>query len=202
MIKIHFERGVVYLSKEIPETAEKSALVLEDRSMEEIVDLLLQYQENRLDLTAYLIHPHPEELFSFTHNKIEFIRASGGVIENENGELLFIFRRSKWDLPKGKIEPGEETEAACLRELEEECGLRQLQILHLLTRTYHTYRLKNKLVLKETTWFKVKHTGQEQAVPQTEEDISEVAWFKPTELEHVYRNTFPSIQEVLNLFNN
>src|SRR6267154_620027 len=36
------------------------------------------------------------------------IEAAGGLVQNEKNEWLIIFRRGKWDLPKGKIE-GDET---------------------------------------------------------------------------------------------
>ncbi|MBM3413275.1 MAG: NUDIX hydrolase, partial [Bacteroidetes bacterium] len=35
------------------------------------------------------------------------ILAGGGVVVNENNQVLFIFRRKKWDLPKGKLDPEE-----------------------------------------------------------------------------------------------
>lgn len=34
----------------------------------------------------------------------KIVEAAGGLIINEKGETLFIFRRGKWDLPKGKID--------------------------------------------------------------------------------------------------
>ena len=51
------------------------------------------------------------------------IQAGGGLVENEKGEVLFMFRRGKWDLPKGKLDPGETLEACALREVEEETGV-------------------------------------------------------------------------------
>ena len=42
------------------------------------------------------------------------VEAAGGVVSNKNGEILFIRRMGKWDLPKGKIEKGESLEQACL----------------------------------------------------------------------------------------
>ena len=38
------------------------------------------------------------------------IIAGGGIVTNELGELLMIFRRGKWDLPKGKLDKGESIE--------------------------------------------------------------------------------------------
>ncbi len=43
-------------------------------------------------------------------------------------EILMIFRRGKWDLPKGKLDKGESLEACALREVEEETGLKKNKI--------------------------------------------------------------------------
>ena len=53
-----------------------------------------------------------------------FIQAGGGLVENEKGEILFMFRKGKWDLPKGKLDPGESYESCALREVQEETGYR------------------------------------------------------------------------------
>jgi NUDIX domain len=49
--------------------------------------------------------------------------AAGGCVFNEQQELLVFFRRGSWDLPKGKIDPGETPEQASVREVQEETGL-------------------------------------------------------------------------------
>jgi glyoxylate carboligase len=38
------------------------------------------------------------------NNKKPIIIAGGGVVTNAQGDLLMIFRRGKWDLPKGKLD--------------------------------------------------------------------------------------------------
>ena len=42
------------------------------------------------------------------------IRAAGGLVFNNKDEVLMIFRRAMWDLPKGKIDLGEKKKAAAL----------------------------------------------------------------------------------------
>ncbi len=71
------------------------------------------------------------------HFKI--IEASGGIVKNEMGQILFIFRNGIWDLPKGKIEVGERKEEAGLREVEEECGFTSLTLGKFIGTTYHLY---------------------------------------------------------------
>ena len=51
-----------------------------------------------------------DSLMELFKAEFTYIEAAGGFIENEDGEYLFIFRREKWDLPKGKLELGETPE--------------------------------------------------------------------------------------------
>lgn len=58
------------------------------------------------------------------------IEAAGGVVWRRSGtgatEVLLVHRPryDDWSLPKGKLDPREAAEAAALREVEEETGLR------------------------------------------------------------------------------
>ena len=57
------------------------------------------------------------------------IRAAGGIVcrPGENGvEVVLVHRPAydDWSFPKGKLERGEDEEAAAVREVEEETGLR------------------------------------------------------------------------------
>lgn len=125
------------------------------------------------------------------------IEAAGGVVANRNNETLFIFRRNKWDLPKGKIEINEEREVAAIREVEEECGISNVELLEPLITTYHTYQLKGIEILKPTYWYKMNYSGNEKPVPQSEEEITESCWLDKSEMKKVIENTFPSIIDVL-----
>src|SRR5215218_6550882 len=104
------------------------------------------------------------------------IIAAGGIVENENGEILFQFRRGVWDLPKGKLDDGESLEECAVREVEEETGLKKVELEEFLLATYHTYHENGKQVLKESHWYKMRADGRQELTPQTSEDISEVKW--------------------------
>ena len=67
------------------------------------------------------------------------IIAAGGLVLNEKNELLMIFRRNKWDLPKGKLDEGESIEACALREVKEETGLQKLKLEKFIDITFHDY---------------------------------------------------------------
>ncbi|MES2628853.1 MAG: NUDIX domain-containing protein [Bacteroidota bacterium] len=128
------------------------------------------------------------------------IDAGGGIIRNQKGELLFIFRKGKWDLPKGKIEIGETIADGAVREVKEECGLTQVELGKLLTTTYHTYTQGNKKILKQSHWYEMTVPNGQKLVPQLEEDITEIRWIKPTQLKEVRNNTFKSITDLLDQF--
>lgn len=121
-----------------------------------------------------------EQLWLDFRGKYKWVPAAGGVVENTVlDKTLFIFRRGSWDLPKGKIDEGEEAPAAALREVKEETGLQQLQMGEALPTTYHTYRnQKNKRVLKPTYWYRMS-TVEEGLIPEEGEGIEKAEWRNP-----------------------
>ena len=113
-----------------------------------------------------------EDFFSF----FSVIDAAGGVVTNNNGDILLIKRFGKWDLPKGKVDDNENFENAAMREISEECGITSLDLKKELNTTYHTYYLNNQQILKQTHWFEFEYKGNEPLAPAKEEDITEAKW--------------------------
>ena len=139
-----------------------------------------------------------EVAFKEFQKYFKIIRAAGGIVSNKNNEKLFIYRLDKWDLPKGKIEKGEEIKTAAIREIEEECGITDLTILKQLQDTYHVYSFKDQLILKQTYWFELTSRYSGELVPQLEEDITKVEWLTDADIENkVLANTYASIKELL-----
>jgi hypothetical protein len=128
-----------------------------------------------------------------------FIEAAGGLVRNENKELLTIFRNGVWDLPKGKVEKGELIEEAAVREVEEETGVKiHKHYADSIQKVYHVYSLKKKLVLKETSWF-IMSAKSMILLPQREEGITKVCWMSELDLEKIFTiNTYLSIKILLN----
>lgn len=124
------------------------------------------------------------------------IIAAGGIVQNEEGKILFQFRRGKWDLPKGKLDAGETIEECAVREVEEETGLRNIELGELVGITNHNYIHKGEDIDKETHWFAMKVSGFQTLTPQTEEDILELRWVAENELRNYLSNTFPNINEI------
>lgn len=127
----------------------------------------------------------------------EIIEAAGGMVLNTQGDVLMIYRRGFWDLPKGKIDPGESTEICAIREVREETGINRLEIIEKLQVTYHTYTLGNKTILKPSHWFRMIHTDNEKTIPQTEEDITEIRWMNQKEVTAILNKSYESIRELL-----
>ena len=125
------------------------------------------------------------------------VTAAGGLVVNGNGEILMIFRRGKWDLPKGKREDNEPLERCAERETKEETGLNDLTFKDILVTTYHTYVDKHVIVLKDTHWFLFHTPGRPSLTPQIEEDIAKAEWVNPENLENYTANTYLLIRDVL-----
>ncbi len=198
MYKVFFNDRKIFLTDDFIRTFQlRNGLFYKFQDTEELKDLLEFYRLlNKID-HLYIFHPDLDELRDAFSSCFKNILAAGGLIRNKSGQYLFIRRRSKWDLPKGKLDKGESFEQAALREVGEECGIGSLMILYRLMSTYHSYLLDNEPVLKKTLWFEMLYSGNKEGVPQKAEDITEIRWFNPEDLSVVINDTYPSILDVL-----
>jgi 8-oxo-dGTP pyrophosphatase MutT (NUDIX family) len=128
------------------------------------------------------------------------ILAAGGVVENEKGEILLIFRKKHWDLPKGKLDEGESIEECAVREVEEETGLQNVILGELIDTTKHQYEENGEQIIKRTAWYRMKGSSLDKLTPQTEEQIEDIRWVKPDELQPYTENTYSNILHILNKF--
>lgn len=127
----------------------------------------------------------------------EKIIAAGGIVKNDEGKILFQFRRGKWDLPKGKLDEGETLEECAVREVKEETGLRDVLLGELIGVTHHHYAENDKEIDKETYWYAMTAHGEQQLVPQLDEDILELRWVAENELEDYLSGTYDNIVEIV-----
>ena len=142
-----------------------------------------------------------EDLKSFKKDlsqHFEVIHAAGGVVQHQD-KCLMIYRRGKWDLPKGKIDEGEEAPMAALREIAEECNIKAV-IEDKICSTWHHYWLGGKIVLKKTKWYLMSTKNPESIKPQIEEDIEEILWMDNNEVNQALKNSFSSIEYVIEKF--
>jgi len=156
--------------------------------------LLFQAENRKMHIILY--HQDLDWMWHEFLMHFKIIEAAGGLVQNSNDDLLFIYRNSKWDLPKGKIEKDEKIENAALREVREECGIDELMIDAFIEKTYHVYQEKGNDILKITHWYHMKSNAH-ILKPQLEEDITEVAWKNKNETRLALENTYPNIKMLI-----
>lgn len=142
-------------------------------------------------------YPNLNELKNAFIKKFTIVQAAGGLVKNNEKKILMIFRRGKWDLPKGKLDKGEKLEDCAVREVEEETGLKNVKLNSPLVVTYHTYHQGTKFILKESHWFTMNVGGKQKLIPQTEEDIFDIRWVDPKDIHPYLPKSFPLIADII-----
>ena len=171
---------------------------VEDIEIKVIVDWLLKEKESTF--LVNMTYPNLAELWKVFQTCFQLIEAAGGLVVNKKEELLMIYRLKKWDLPKGKIEKGETPQEAAIREVEEECGIDELELQKELVSTYHVYPHKDSLVLKRTYWFEMRYSKNEILVPQTEEEIEKAEWVSKEEIQRYKKDSYTSLKSLLSSY--
>ena len=175
---------------------------MKNNDIEQLIEQFVLNQENTNNIIIF--HKNVEKLKTDFFNYFSVIEAAGGVVFNDKMELLLIYRRGSWDLPKGKIDDGETIESAALREIEEETGVKYLNIIKPISLkdtqqniTYHYYENDRIKCIKLTHWFVVQSKNNKMLTPQLEEDIEQAIWIKKQDINKYYNNMYGSIQDVL-----
>lgn len=203
-IKIYFNDKTLYLCDAIDETVQPyvhhdDAIFIDELNSHTVKTMIHEMEQPNIHAGVFY-HTGLEELKKAFFKKFTPIKAAGGLVTNEKDELLLIFRRGKWDLPKGKLDKGEKLEDAALREVEEETGLRNVKLIAPLTITYHTYHEGSRHILKESHWYTMHASGKQQLKPQANEGITDIKWIKPHALGPFVQKAFPLIAEVLSKY--
>lgn len=150
---------------------------------------------NKGDLNEVrLIHKNPDKILKHFLKKLPNVIAGGGKVFNDRGEILFIFRNNKWDLPKGKAEKKETIEETSIREVEEETGVEGLKITKPLDTTYHIFKRNGRYKIKITYWFEMKTDYDGKLNPQENEGITKVAWLDKKETKKALENSYANIK--------
>jgi len=195
MYKVFINKNVVILTSQVPINSDVKLFNLKSISLKDIISNAKKFKK------IYLFHKNPKKLIKRFKKKIKVVKAGGGVVRNANDETLFIYRRNKWDLPKGKKDKGECIEDTAIREVEEETGVRNLMISNFLMKTFHIFKKQNKYFLKETSWFNMTTKYDGELSPQINEGISKVVWKNKFKLSRI-ENTFPNIKLILDQIKN
>ena len=190
MYKVFVNDKPLFLTNKIQKETDFQLFLLDSIDISRLVVKMFNNKVKK----AYLYHPDEKEIMRKLKSKMPVNKAAGGLVYNKSGEVLFIFRNGKWDLPKGGIEKGEKRKDAAMREVEEETGVGKLTVTGKLPKTYHVFKRNGKYKLKVTHWYEMKSSFSGDVQPQLEEGIEKVAWLKPEEITEALQNSYQNIK--------
>ena len=201
-IKIFISEKPIYLAdhnnNRLQHLIEEGYTFHDDNTNINYQEIISKISENHIKGAVILNKDFSTLKASFFSN-FKIIEA-GGIVQNEQNEILFIHRLGKWDLPKGKLEKGETIELCAQREVEEETGVTNLSLKNKIGETYHIYQIKEKNILKISHWYHFSCPTLQNTTPQTEEDITEIKWIAPADFSKPLSNTYNNIIEITNAF--
>ncbi len=202
-LKIYVDETPIYITDNLEGellaiSLKKDTLLIEDEAHIQADTIIAAIKKDKKAVIILVQNPTSAKTALF--KQFTIIEAAGGIVQNENKELLFIYRREKWDLPKGKMEENETPEICAEREIEEETGVKYLTLKHKIGETYHIYEERGLRILKISHWFYFTSGQKQITVPQTEEDIAEVKWIPTRNIKEPMMNTYQNIKDILRLF--
>jgi 8-oxo-dGTP pyrophosphatase MutT (NUDIX family) len=195
MYKVFFNDSFLQVTSTPP--SDEHVKVIPYRANTVIDEWILASQQHNKPNRWAIVTSHPHETWINLTKQFSMVEAAGGLVRNGAGKYLFIYRRKRWDLPKGKLDASETPEQTAIREVEEETGLTPLKVNKFLTHTYHIYLLKDRFTLKRTHWFLMEYLGNKPPVPQTIEDIERAEWMTLEEFHQVKEPIFGTVEEVI-----
>lgn len=189
---VYFADKALVFTSEAPAAA---CVVTGDVSRDKILEIF----ESRN--CAAVVTADPGAAFAAFAAEFTRVEAAGGVVVNDRGEALMMRRNDRWDLPKGRIEPGESPEVCAAREIAEETGVRAA-IVRPLCDTWHAYWFPptSRWELKRTHWYLLRG-GEGIPTPQTDEGIEQVVWCSPGQAAEYAAQAFPTVQQVFACLN-
>jgi 8-oxo-dGTP pyrophosphatase MutT (NUDIX family) len=193
--KVYLNNKMLLLTDDLTNTS--NAYIFGSLGLDEIIHRL-QYGTSD-SITLY--SPNIKSSWNFFQEHFDVIEAAGGLVTDKEGNFLFIYRNGKWDLPKGKMEKGEDPSQTALREVREECGIKHLQIEHFLFDTYHLFTENKKKRLKITHWYKMIGRNDDSLIPQTEEGIEKVEWIDLQKHPDILKNSYENIKMLFDSVN-
>lgn len=198
MYKVFFKDRTVYFGDNFSKSfGRNSGLFYKYNNLQELTELIHVFNSLTRINKLFIFHNDILTLFDEFKACFIYIEAAGGIVLRPDGKFLVMKRDGMWDLPKGKLEKGESVEAAALREVTEETGLKELRIIKPVISTFHTYQVKEDMVLKKIKWFEMFYEGDAEPEPEIAERITEIKWVESGMTDFIRTNTYPSVLDVL-----
>jgi 8-oxo-dGTP pyrophosphatase MutT (NUDIX family) len=195
--KVFFDDRVVFLTSKITKSFEKNdGLFYKFREKDELLEILKAFENYPKIKMLFILYDDVDALLEMVKACYTIVEAAGGVVRRPDGKMLAIYRRGKWDLPKGKVEKGEFYKQTALREVKEECGLQNIEAGKKFADTYHVYSEKGRSIFKRTVWYEMQLLTEEQPVVQESEDITDYLWFDYLTVKDIMKNTYESLKEI------
>ena len=193
MYKIFVSDKPIILTTEIEKETNFKNYLLKTVKLGSVIRTL-----NRTSLQeARLIHKNKNKILKKFLKKLPNVIAGGGKVYNDNGDILFIFRNGKWDLPKGKAEGKETIDQTAIREVEEETGVKGLKISKPLEMTYHIFKRNGRYRIKITYWFEMKTNYTGKLTAQEKEGITKVTWLNREQTQEALKNSYANIKGLI-----
>ncbi len=190
MYKVFVNDRSLFLTNEVQKETNFQIFLLESIDIKKII---VKMYQNKIQ-SAFLYHPDEKLIMKTLKAKIPVVKAGGGLVYNTKGEILFIYRNGKWDLPKGGTEKNETMEETAMREVEEETGVTGLSISKKLQKTYHVFKRNGRYKLKQTYWYEMQSTFEGIPEGQIDEGIEKVEWIHPKDISKVLENSYENIK--------
>jgi 8-oxo-dGTP pyrophosphatase MutT (NUDIX family) len=197
MFKVHFENRFIMISAE-PDRLQKYGIFHKFYSTSELYKLISEFQVDTSIPSINIYGINIKHIWKIFRIYFTEVGAAGGLVMHTSGKYLFIEKKGKLDLPKGHIEPGEESESCALREVSEECGISGHSIVRQLEPSYHTYSWEGISYLKKTSWFLMLYNGNMVTQPQLSEGITKVEWLSPDEISKIRESAWLSLMDLIN----
>ena len=164
-----------------------------------LINMMHEKEFRELDSITFSVNPAEyKSIRKAVKKQFKVVKAGGGIAEKDD-KILLIYRKDKWDLPKGKLDKGEGKRKGALREVEEECNVK-VKVGDKITHTWHTYIRNGKKHLKKTHWYRMECIDDSKMKPQLDERITDVRWMGERDTQQAMVNSFRSIRHVIKKF--
>jgi len=195
MYKVFSGEKCIMISEKGVNNVDKNSRVIVFKSAEDLHKEYRQFARSS-NPKKLIVIGNEERVWKVFRSLFAYIEA-GGVVRNEKGNLLMIYRNKRWDLPKGRLEKGESPDQTALREVEEECGVKNLKITSEFMLTHHIFFQDKHEWIKRTYWYEMTCKDSTKPQPQAEEGIIKAEWMSREEVRKIRNKIYPSLQEVL-----